>query len=122
VAKISDSYIYKEMMVSDLPNFIYCFGYTNASWTLKVDLTANYLCKILKYKDKHELEVLTPKVRKIENEENFSQLKFRLHQPLRKGSTKAGFQASMVCLPKLPYRHHDHSIRPYSGTGLTIFV
>ena len=74
VAKISDSYNYKGMMISGLPNFIYCFGYTNASWTLKVDLTANYLCKILKYMDKHELEVLTPKVSKIENEENFLNL------------------------------------------------
>jgi cation diffusion facilitator CzcD-associated flavoprotein CzcO len=74
VAKISDFYIYKGMMVSGLPNFIYCFGYTNASWTLKVDLTANYLCKILKYMDKHELEVVTPKVSKIQNEENFLNL------------------------------------------------
>ena len=62
------------MMVSGLPNSIYCFGYTNASLTLKVDLTANYLCKILKYMDKHELEVVTPKVSKIENEENFLNL------------------------------------------------
>ncbi len=74
VAKISDSYIYKEMMISSLPDFIYCFGYTNASWTLKVDLTANYLCKILKYMDKHELEVVTPRASRIENEENFFNL------------------------------------------------
>ena len=72
--KVSESYIYKGMMVSDLPNLIYCFGYTNASWTLKVDLTANYLCKILKYMDKRGLEVVTPKASKIESEENFLNL------------------------------------------------
>jgi cation diffusion facilitator CzcD-associated flavoprotein CzcO len=72
--KVSDCYIYKGMMVSDLPNFIYCFGYTNASWTLKVDLTVNYLCKILKYMDKNGFEVVTPKAGKIDNEENFLNL------------------------------------------------
>jgi cation diffusion facilitator CzcD-associated flavoprotein CzcO len=51
--------------MNGLTNFIYCFGYTNASWTLKVDLTTNYLCKILKYMDEYELKVLTPKVSKI---------------------------------------------------------
>lgn len=73
-AKVSDSYIYKGMMASGLPNFIYCFGYTNASWTLKVDLTANYLCKLLKYMDKNGLEVVTPKASKIESEEKFLNL------------------------------------------------
>jgi len=90
VTKISDSYIYKKMMVSGLPNFIYCFGYTNASWTLKVDLTANCLCKILKYTDKHELEVLTPKVSKIENEENFLNLSPGYISRSEKDLTKQG--------------------------------
>lgn len=74
LAKISESYIYKGMMVSNLPNFIYCFGYTNASWTLKVDLTANYLCKLLNYMDQNEFEVVTPKPKHIESEENFLNL------------------------------------------------
>jgi len=78
------------MMVSGLPNIIYCFGYTNASWTLKVDLTANYLCKILKYMDKHELEVVTPKVSKIENEENFLNLCLGYISRAKKDLTKQG--------------------------------
>ena len=73
-AKVSDSYIYKGMMVSGLPNFIYCFGYTNASWTLKVDLTANYLCKLLKHMDKNGMEVVIPQAKHIESEENFLNL------------------------------------------------
>ncbi|MCB0662282.1 MAG: NAD(P)/FAD-dependent oxidoreductase, partial [Saprospiraceae bacterium] len=50
---IADSMVYKGMMISGLPNFTYSFGYTNASWTLKVDLTANYLCKLIQYMDDH---------------------------------------------------------------------
>lgn len=44
---------YKGMMLSDVPNMIVTFGYTNASWTLKAELTANYACRLLRYMDKH---------------------------------------------------------------------
>ena len=40
---------YKGMMFSDVPNLSYSFGYTNASWTLKADLTAGYLCRLLNH-------------------------------------------------------------------------
>ncbi len=40
---------YKGFMFSDLPNFASCFGYTNASWTLKADLTSQYLCRLLQF-------------------------------------------------------------------------
>jgi monooxygenase len=43
---------YKGMMLSDVPNFASTFGYTNASWTLKADLTAEYLCRILNRMDR----------------------------------------------------------------------
>jgi hypothetical protein len=36
---------YRGMMFSDMPNLSYSFGYTNASWTLKADLTGEYLCR-----------------------------------------------------------------------------
>jgi hypothetical protein len=38
---------YKGMMFSDVPNFAAVFGYTNASWTLKADLTSEYVCRLL---------------------------------------------------------------------------
>ena len=78
------------MIISGLSNFSYCFGYTNASWTLKIDLTANYLCKILKYIDKHDLEVVTPKVSKIKNEENFLNLSLGCISRAEKDLTKQG--------------------------------
>lgn len=43
---------YKGMMLSDLPNSVMSFGYTNASWTLKADLTAAWVCRLLNYMDR----------------------------------------------------------------------
>ncbi len=43
---------YKGMMYSGVPNLAATFGYTNASWTLKADLTSEFLCRILNYMDK----------------------------------------------------------------------
>lgn len=39
--------VYKSVMLSDVPNFAYVFGYTNASWTLKVDLAAAWVCRVI---------------------------------------------------------------------------
>ncbi|MGJ9416561.1 flavin-containing monooxygenase [Massilia sp. CMS3.1] len=43
---------YKGMMLSDMPNSVMTFGYTNASWTLKADLTAAWVCRLLTYMDR----------------------------------------------------------------------
>ncbi len=43
---------YKGMMLSDLPNSVMSFGYTNASWTLKADLTAAWVCRLLNHMDR----------------------------------------------------------------------
>lgn len=40
---------YKAIMFSDVPNLAMCFGYTNASWTLKADLTSAYVCRVLNH-------------------------------------------------------------------------
>jgi cation diffusion facilitator CzcD-associated flavoprotein CzcO len=52
--------VYKGMMFSGVPNLASTFGYTNASWTLKADLTADYVCRLLKHMDRHGLAVCTP--------------------------------------------------------------
>jgi len=44
---------YKGMMFSDVPNLAYTFGYTNASWTLKADLTARYVGRLRAYMARH---------------------------------------------------------------------
>lgn len=57
---LSKALNYKGCMFSDVPNLAYFFGYTNASWTLKVDLTAVYLCRLLKTMRKRGLRQATP--------------------------------------------------------------
>jgi cation diffusion facilitator CzcD-associated flavoprotein CzcO len=51
---------YKGMMISDVPNFAVAFGYTNASWTLKSDLTASYVCRLLNHMKRHGYTSCTP--------------------------------------------------------------
>ena len=47
-----DRLVYKSVMLSDVPNFAFVFGYTNASWTLKVDLVCEWVCRCLAYMDR----------------------------------------------------------------------
>ena len=48
-------------MFSDVPNLSYSFGYTNASWTLKADLTAGYLCRMLNHMAKKDVDIALPR-------------------------------------------------------------
>jgi cation diffusion facilitator CzcD-associated flavoprotein CzcO len=47
----ADQFIYKGMMLSGVPNLFVAFGYTNASWTLRSDLTARAVCRLLNAMD-----------------------------------------------------------------------
>ncbi|MBC7699415.1 NAD(P)/FAD-dependent oxidoreductase [Aquabacterium sp.] len=51
---------YKGLMFSDIPNLSNTFGYTNASWTLKADLIAEYVCRLLKHMDKTGTRIAVP--------------------------------------------------------------
>ncbi len=53
---------YKGMMYSDVPNLAQAFGYTNASWTLKCDLTSEYVCRLIKYMDAHGYSSCVPRL------------------------------------------------------------
>lgn len=57
----SDCMSYKGMMLSDIPNLILTFGYTNASWTLKAELTSNYTCRLLRHMDRKGYRVAVPR-------------------------------------------------------------
>jgi monooxygenase len=50
---LSKAMAYKGLMLSDVPNFAFVVGYTNASWTLKADLVSEYVCRLLAYMDAH---------------------------------------------------------------------
>jgi monooxygenase len=52
--------VYKGMMLSGVPNFAYAFGYTNSSWTLKAELTADHVCRLLNHMDRHGYGAVSP--------------------------------------------------------------
>ena len=57
---LPDTMAYKGMMLSGVPNLVYMIGYTNASWTLKVDLVAEYVVRLLRHLRDHGLGVAVP--------------------------------------------------------------
>jgi cation diffusion facilitator CzcD-associated flavoprotein CzcO len=58
--ELSERVSYKGMMVSGVPNFAMTIGYTNASWTLKADLVARYVCRLLRHMAAHGHAICTP--------------------------------------------------------------
>ena len=58
--ELPETTIYKSMMLSDVPNFAFAIGYTNASWTLKVDLVCEHLCRLLASMDVRNADMVVP--------------------------------------------------------------
>lgn len=104
---LSKTLAYKGMMYSDIPNLASAFGYTNASWTLKCDLTAEYVCRLLKYMDARGYAICTA----------------RINDPSVKPEPVLDFSSSYVLraldsLPsqgsKTPWRLHQNYIKDLS--------
>ena len=55
----SERVAYKGLMLSGVPNLAMALGYTNASWTLKCDLVAQYVCRLLAYMDRNGYAIAT---------------------------------------------------------------
>ena len=96
--------VYKGMMFSDVPNLAFAVGYTNASWTLKCDLTAEYVCRLINHMDQHGYAVCTPRANdpNIEDEPvidfNSGYVLRALHTLPRQGS-------------KTPWRLHQNYVK-----------
>jgi cation diffusion facilitator CzcD-associated flavoprotein CzcO len=58
---IAATMTYKGMMLSDVPNLAFTLGYSNASWTLKVDLTSEYMCRLINHMDAHGYRQCVPR-------------------------------------------------------------
>jgi monooxygenase len=58
--RLPETMAYKGMMLSDVPNFAFTIGYTNASWTLKADLVSEYTCRLLAYMDSRGYDTCVP--------------------------------------------------------------
>ena len=60
----SATFTYKGMCYSDVPNLASSFGYINASWTLRADLTCQYVCRLLNHMRDTHTQVCTPRLRR----------------------------------------------------------
>ena len=58
--QLHDKMTYKSVMIQDVPNFCWVFGYTNAPWTLKCDIASRYVCRLLKFMDEQGYSVAKP--------------------------------------------------------------
>jgi len=58
--KSADRLVYKGIMLSDVPNFAFIFGYLNESWTLKADIGSIYFCKLLNHMRVNEYTIVRP--------------------------------------------------------------
>ncbi|WP_420753403.1 flavin-containing monooxygenase [Rhodococcus sp. O3] len=59
----SERYVYRGTMLSGVPNFALCLGYTNASWTLRADLTSLYVCRLLNHMRRKGYRIAMPDYR-----------------------------------------------------------
>jgi monooxygenase len=58
--RVGETIAYRGSMLSGVPNFSFAVGYTNASWTLKADLTSEYVCRVLAHMDAHSYTSARP--------------------------------------------------------------
>jgi monooxygenase len=55
-----EAFVYKGAMLSNVPNFAFCIGSTNASWTLRADLASTFVCRVLRHMDRRGYRTCMP--------------------------------------------------------------
>jgi cation diffusion facilitator CzcD-associated flavoprotein CzcO len=58
--ELSETTVYKSMMLSGVPNLAFAIGYTNISWTLKVDIVCEHFCRLLEHMDATGQDTVVP--------------------------------------------------------------
>ena len=111
---MSKTLAYKGMMYSDVPNVASAFGYTNASWTLKCDLTAQYICRMLKFMDENGYEICTPRLNdpSVKPEPAVDFNSGYIQRAIR-NFAETRLKTPLACEPKLHQRHSYVSIWKY---------
>lgn len=104
---LSKTMAYKGMMLSGVPNLAFAIGYTNASWTLKCDLTAEYVCRLLNHMGRHGYARCVPRVNDPDIKE----------EPIL-DFTSGYVQRALHSLPrqgsKTPWRLHQNYVKDLS--------
>jgi monooxygenase len=60
--RAGDRFMYRGFMLSDVPNLATCIGYTNASWTLRADLTSRSVCRLINHMDRRGHVQVVPRL------------------------------------------------------------
>ena len=103
---------YKGMMYSDVPNLASAFGYTNASWTLKCDLTCEYVCRLINYMDRRGYKQCMPhNVDPTHHRNAVAGFLLRLCAALGREDAQAGLEAAVAAVPELRARHRHPALR-----------
>jgi monooxygenase len=68
VVDFADTWTYKGMMYSGVPNLVSTFGYINASWTLRADLTSEYVCRLLNHMEEIGARMVVPRLRATDHD------------------------------------------------------
>lgn len=58
---LSQQFVWRGAMITGLPNFAVCIGYTNASWTLRADLSSRLVCRVLEHLDRNGFSSVVPR-------------------------------------------------------------
>jgi cation diffusion facilitator CzcD-associated flavoprotein CzcO len=108
---VADRLSYKGMMLSGVPNLALAFGYTNASWTLKCDLTSRYVCRLLRHMDLHGYVWCVPRLDDAEVERQ-PMLDFSSSYVRRAGGSLPSQG------PKAPWRVHQNYLKDLAALSL----
>jgi len=57
---VPEKLVYKSAVLNDVPNLVFVFGYTNSSWTLKLDLVCEYICRLISHMDQRDYDSAVP--------------------------------------------------------------
>jgi monooxygenase len=107
---ITEHFIYRGMMFSGIPNMAFTVGYTNSSWTLKTDLTSNYVCRLLKKMDRGNYATVTPNLKGDVKEVPMLDFDAGYVLRARDQMPKNG--------DRLPWRNYQNYIRDFMGLRL----
>ncbi|NKI40976.1 flavin-containing monooxygenase [Streptomyces physcomitrii] len=58
---LSKQFVWQGAMMTGVPNFAVCIGYTNASWTLRADLTSRLVCRVLNHMRRNQYAAVEPR-------------------------------------------------------------
>ncbi|MCX4095955.1 flavin-containing monooxygenase [Nocardia sp. alder85J] len=60
--RLPERYVWQGAMLTGVPNFAVCIGYTNSSWTLRADLTSRLVCRVLAFADRRGYRAVVPQL------------------------------------------------------------